>query len=134
MSDAFDADCLIFAAIDHPLGGPVRRLIEAAPGSAGIGSVLLRPEVLIKPMRTGAEDELRLLMILLGKLDLQAVSTQIVDAAVGLGARHGLKTVDAVHLATAVVSGANRFITNNRRDFPGTISEIQIVYPDMLEA
>jgi hypothetical protein len=37
-----------------------------------------------------------------------------------------------VHPATAVSAGADRFITNNRRAFPLTIPEIDIVYPDML--
>ena len=37
-----------------------------------------------------------------------------------------------MHLATAVNAGADRFITNNKRDFPQTIEEIEIVYPDQL--
>ena len=36
---------------------------------------------------------------------------------------------DATHLATAVAAGADRFITNNQRDFPQTIEEIDVVYP-----
>jgi predicted nucleic acid-binding protein len=40
--------------------------------------------------------------------------------------------VDAVHLATAVNLGADRFITNNKRDFPRTISELQVTYPEDL--
>lgn len=40
-----------------------------------------------------------------------------------------LCAADAVHLATAVGVGADRFLTNNRRDFPTTISEIEVVYP-----
>lgn len=44
------------------------------------------------------------------------------DPPAGLGS-------DAVHLATAVISGADRFITNNRRDFPDSIDEIHITYP-----
>jgi len=38
----------------------------------------------------------------------------------------------AVHLATAVMAGADRFITDDRRDFPAAISEIDITYPDAL--
>jgi len=34
-----------------------------------------------------------------------------------------------VHLATAVNVGADRFITNNRRDFPKSIAEIDVTYP-----
>ncbi len=82
--DAFDADVLIFAAAPgHPLGRRVLALFPMEPVAqprppAGIGSVLLLPEVLSKPIREG--------------------------------------------------SGADRFLTNNRRDFPRTIAEI-VTYP-----
>jgi hypothetical protein len=32
-----------------------------------------------------------------------------------------------------VVAGADRFITNNRRDFPTSISEIDVTYPADLD-
>jgi hypothetical protein len=39
----------------------------------------------------------------------------------------------AIHLATAVAFGADKFITNNRRDFSrDQIVEIDVTYPDML--
>jgi hypothetical protein len=38
-----------------------------------------------------------------------------------------------VHLATAVTANADRFITNNAKAFPVSISEIDVTYPDMLE-
>jgi hypothetical protein len=41
--------------------------------------------------------------------------------------------VDATHLATAVNVGADRFITNNQRDFPTTVTEITITYPGDLD-
>jgi hypothetical protein len=40
-----------------------------------------------------------------------------------------MRAADATHLATAISSGADRFITNNERDFPKTITEIDIIYP-----
>ena len=43
--------------------------------------------------------------------------------------RYRLKAADATHLATAVGMGADRFITNNQRDFLATITEIQVTYP-----
>jgi hypothetical protein len=43
-----------------------------------------------------------------------------------------LKGAEATHLATAVVMGADRFITNNRRDFPKSIAEVDLVYPSEL--
>ena len=42
----------------------------------------------------------------------------------------GLPTL--IHLATAALAAADRFITNNRKDFPKTIGEVDIVYPEDL--
>ena len=55
------------------------------------------------------------------------------EAATSLAAAHRLRAGDALHLATAVVAGADRFITNNRRDFGPSITEIEVVYPDALD-
>jgi hypothetical protein len=52
--------------------------------------------------------------------------------ATALGAAHRLRAADAVHLATAVAAGADRFLTDNQADFPKSISEIDITYPQDL--
>lgn len=133
--DAFDADVLIYAAVDgHRLGMRVRALFSTEPiddtsAVAGIGSVLLLPELLTKPLREGATDELSELVTLLGRLDLLPVDETTAELATALGAAYRLRAVDAVHLATAVKAGADRFITNNATDFPKTITEIDITYP-----
>ena len=131
--DAFDADVLIYAAVPgHPLGQRVAGLFrEAAPGmTAGIGSVLLLPEVLARPLRDGSSDEIRALTGLLARLDLRPVDRATAERATALASRYRLKTMDATHLATAVGMGADRFITNNRRDFNAKITEIDVTYPD----
>lgn len=136
--DAFDADVVIYAAVDgHPLGQRVRALFPfeatATTGAiAGIGSVLLIPELLAKPMRDGAESEIEALSALLGRLDLRPVDEATADLAAALGAAHRLRAADAVHLATAVAAGADRFITNNSSDFPRTITEIDVTSPGEL--
>jgi predicted nucleic acid-binding protein len=136
--DAFDADVLIYAAVPgHQLGRRVRALFpgEATATSgavAGIGSVLLIPELLTKPMRDGAENEVAALAALLARLDLRPVDEALAELATALGAAHGLRAADAVHLATAVAAGADRFITNNSSDFTKAIVEIDITYPDEL--
>jgi predicted nucleic acid-binding protein len=134
--DAFDADVLIYAAVaDHRLGRRVRALFPLDPGEgavAGIGSVLLLPELLTKPLREGATDELSELGALLGRLDLRPVDDATAELATALGAAYRLRAADSVHLATAVIAGADRFITNNAADFPKTISEIDITYPEDL--
>lgn len=130
--DAFDAGALIYAAVPgHPLGQRVAALFRSAgPGTlVGTGSVLLLPEVLGKPLRDGATDEVRLLAGLLARLDLRPADRATAELATALATRYRLKAADATHLATAVAIGADRFITNNQRDFPATMTEIAITYP-----
>lgn len=136
--DAFDADVLIYAAGHIAPHGPVVRdhLFASAAsredGIAGVGSVLLLPELLSKPIRERWTDEVEGLGELLAWLDLRPVDETTARTAAWLGAAYGLKAVDATHLATAVGAGADRFITNNRRDFGPDIAEIDIVYPEDL--
>ncbi len=133
--DGFDADVLIYAATPgHVLGERLRRLFDAhdADGPVGLGSVLLLPEVLSKYVRGTAPEDEATMLDLLDRLDLRPVDVPIAQLATAFRATHGLKTVDAVHLATAVQAGADRFITNNRRDFLPSIEEIDIVHPEDL--
>ena len=130
--DAFDADVLIYAAVPgHPLGEQVAALFRSVSpaAAAGLGSVLLLPEVLSRPLRDGAVDEVRILAGLLARLDLRPVDRATAELATALSSRYRLKAADATHLATAVSMGADRFITNNKRDFPPAITEIQVTYP-----
>ena len=103
-----------------------------APGEA-VGSAILIPELLIKPTRGRREQEVTALLRLLSQLLLQELTVDLGRRAVQIGATYGLKTADAIHLATAVEARANRFLTNNRRDFkPEVISEIEVVFPESL--
>lgn len=136
--DPFDADVLIYAAVaDHPLGRRVRALfpiepVEGTATTAGVGSALLLPELLAKPLREGSSDELDELGALLSRLDLRPVDLSTAELATALGASYRLRAADAVHLATAVGAGADRFLTNNTADFPKSIREIDVTYPEDL--
>lgn len=132
--DSFDADVLVYAAVHgHPLGRRVLRIFREAPGEiAGAGSVLLLPEVLSKPLRDGQADEVRSLAALLARLDLRPVDETTAEIATVLGAKYGIRAPDVTHLATAVGLGAGRFITNNKHDFPRSIDEVQVTYPEDL--
>ncbi|MGH2950796.1 MAG: type II toxin-antitoxin system VapC family toxin [Solirubrobacterales bacterium] len=133
MSWSFDADALIYAAApQHQLGKPVWEVLRAHPHEV-FGSTLLIPEVLIKPARLDNEDEYDTLVAVLARLELIALDDAVAALAVELGAAHGLKPADAVHLASAVWIGADVFVTNNRRDFkPDRIAEIEVRAPDRL--
>lgn len=134
--DAFDADVVIYAAVDgHPQGRRVRALFdEARARPVGLGSFLLLPEVLSHPLRREAQGEIERLMVLLGALELHPIDRAIAERATALAAKHRLRTADAIHLATAVELDADRFVTNNAKDFPRSIDDIEITYPDDLAA
>lgn len=136
--DAFDADVLLDAAVSgHQRGGRVRALFPTGPTTttgavAGIGSVLLVPELLARSSRDGEMVEIDALAGLLARLELRPVDEAVAQLATVLGAVYGLSAADAVHLATAVAAGADRFITNNAASFPKSITEIDVTYPDEL--
>jgi len=125
MTDAFDADVLIFASKGDARGTRAESALRGA--EANIGSLLLLPETLVKPGRTGDDAEFDELAQLLVHIDLKPVDEEIATVAVSLGVKYALRAADAVHLATAVVWGADRFHTNNRRDFGRVVDEIEIV-------
>lgn len=89
--------------------------------------MLLLPELLSKATREG--DELLALAAILGRIDLRPLDVATAQVSVVVAAKYRLRAADAIHLATALAAGADRFITNNRRDFPKTIAEIDITYP-----
>ena len=115
---------LIYAAVPgHELGRRVLGILPGAPVTGkgpfgGIGSTLLLPEVLAKPMREGRSEEVAALAAILARLDLRPADEAVARLATGLAASYRLRPMDALHLATAVAGGADRFVTNNRRDLP----------------
>ena len=66
---------------------------------------------------------------LLARLDLRPTDRATAELATALATRYGLKAADAIHLATAVAIGADRFITSDKRDFPAAMTEIAVTYP-----
>ncbi|MDO5627749.1 MAG: PIN domain-containing protein [Mobilicoccus sp.] len=128
---ALDADVLIYAAAPgYPLGGRISTLLSGE--NTAVGSTLLLAECMIKPLRTGSEEEADALAALLSRLDLRPCDQGVSELSVAVGVRYGLRAPDAIHLATAIDAGATHFITNNRKDFTRQITEIDIVYPDDL--
>ena len=105
------------------------------PVVVGAGSVLLIPELLAKPLREGRDDEIDALAFFLARIELLPLDRATADLATVIASTYRLKPIDAAHLATAVNVGADRFITNNRRDFARvTVREIDVTFPDDLPA
>jgi predicted nucleic acid-binding protein len=75
-------------------------------------------EVLVHPMRRGDQklaDQYRRILLHSSHVTAEPVSEIIADEAARLRARHGLRTPDAIQLATAIRSGASSFLTNDSR-------------------
>ena len=88
----------------------------AHPGTLLVASDLTRLECRVKPLRDGDHE-------LLADFDAffsDAISAtvpitrEVVDRATELRPGHGLKTPDALHMAAAMVSGCDVFLTNDR--------------------
>jgi predicted nucleic acid-binding protein len=133
MITAFDSDVLIYAADPtHPRGKLVRPLLSD-PKEKCVGSVVLKIELLPKPLRADPNSaEVTILQRMLANIELIPCYSRITKIAVSLSTTYKLKAADAIHLATAIYASADRFITNNRKDFPQTITEIDIIYPEDL--
>jgi predicted nucleic acid-binding protein len=87
------------------------------------------PELFTKPTRERDDDQVSALAALGSWLDLRPVSRSTAVLAAALGAVYSLSAGDALHLATAVEVGADRFIAENSRDVAKSIGEIDVTYP-----
>lgn len=80
-------------------------------------SDLTRLECRVWPVREGDDELLAQFDGFFSSQDVErlAVQTDTFDLATELRARHGTKTPDAIHLATAILGGCNDFWTNDHR-------------------
>ena len=78
-------------------------------------SPLVRMEVLIKPLRESATILVADYEEFLAAQNWLFINDSTFNLALQLRAQHGLKTPDALHLATALQHGCNEFWTNDDR-------------------
>jgi uncharacterized protein len=104
--------------VEHAAGAIPAALRQAGFADAGlVASDLTRLECRTQPIQRGNES-------LLSDFDqffaetvglIVTLDTAVVDCATQIRAVHGLKTADALHLAAALVSGCDAFLTNDLR-------------------
>lgn len=118
---AFDTAPLIYYIEEHPdyirvtdeLFGAIDR--DAA---RGVTSVLTLLEVLVKPLREGRNDiadSYRKLLTSAANVTLYAVDEAVCEQAARLRGKYGLRTPDAIQIATALEHGADVIVTNDER-------------------
>lgn len=82
-----------------------------------VTSVLSLMEVLVVPKRRGMEalgQRYREIFESFPNLTTLPIGVEVVEIASGLRARHNLRTPDALHVATAIHSGADAFLSNDK--------------------
>ncbi len=118
---ALDTTVFIYAFERHPSFGGIAQSylsrIEAG-GLRGIVSVIVFTEVL--PVYFARNDaagarRLELLLVSIPNLTVVDVSRAISVEAARLRSAYNLRTPDALHVATALKSGAGCFVSNDRR-------------------
>jgi uncharacterized protein len=89
----------------------------SAPGVVCVASDLTRLECRVKPLRAASDALLQDFDDFFegAVAEIVPLSPQVLDRATELRAHHGFKTPDAIHLAAAVVSGCDVFLTNDHR-------------------
>lgn len=93
-------------------------VLEAvAQGRTGaVASELVLLELLVAPLKKGSQDvadEIELALLHFPYLQLTPVTRAVLVRAADIRARYGLRTPDAIMLATAVESGATLAVTND---------------------
>ena len=82
-----------------------------------VASELVLLELLVAPLKKGAPDvadEIELALLHFPHLQLAPVTRTVLTRAAEIRARHGLRTPDAIMLATAVECGATLAVTNDK--------------------
>ncbi len=98
-----------------PVAEAAVRWLENQPGASMCVSPLVRLEVLVKPLRVGNQTLVRSYEALLAKQEWLSMNDDIFARALDLRAKHGLKTPDALHLASALHHGCTELWTNDDR-------------------
>jgi predicted nucleic acid-binding protein len=118
---ALDTAPIIYYIEAHPEFGPkIRPILDAiiqGEINATISS-LAHTELLTLPLKNQNEGLIGTYDQLLRgtkNLHTQPVTTEIARAAAVLRANYGLRTPDAIHVATAILTNAECFITNDQK-------------------
>ena len=101
---------------------------------AGVSSIVTLTEVLTKPKQSGnqrIEREYRSLLLRSRHVSLVAVEATIAERAADLRARWGMRTPDALQIATALGANCQAFLTNDHR--LRRVTDIHVLVLDDLE-
>ena len=126
-----DAAPVIYAVEQVVPFFPVVDARLSTSGTVRVASDLTRMECRVKPVREGNANLLKDYddFFAYAVVEIVALSREVMDRATEIRALYGFKTPDAVHLAAAVVTNCDVFLTNDHRldRFPDI--SIEVVRP-----
>lgn len=129
-----DSCMIIYALEDDPRFGAAARSALAALKQQRLQpviSALVRLECLVHPMAQKQSEQLHRYHGFLQLFPQLPIQDSTFDLATELRAEHGLRTPDALHLATALSHGCQSLITNDQRFTRATSTlEIRCLQPD----
>jgi predicted nucleic acid-binding protein len=130
---AFDTAPLIYLIEEHPIWLPIIQPFFEAISQGhlqGITSTVTLTEVLVHPLRrkdTVLAEHYRRVLLNARNVSMLPVSSTVAEQAALLRAKYGLRTPDAIQLATAQEAGASSFVTNDDQlSLPGTLQIINL--------
>ena len=114
-----DTPILIYTLENHPDFYPLLQPLWAKFGNSEVSistSELIITEALVSPLRSGDVRSIANYeqLIFHAGINLVQIDQNILLAATNLRAKYRIKTPDAIHAATALSLGCNRFITNDK--------------------
>lgn len=114
-----DTMIFIYHLEDHPDYSHATEKIFGAVEEGrykGVTSVITLIEVLVKPKRDGnllAIKDYKDLLLTFPNLKIFDLDMKIADITSDLRAKYGIKTPDAIQIATTIAGGSKSFITND---------------------
>lgn len=124
-----DTNVLIYYIEEHPFYlGKIEPLVERiAEGKAiGITSYVTLLELLVKPLRERRLDLVeQYRRILAARLEMVAMDESVSIKAAELRAKYGIRTPDAIQLASVITKNGDVFVTNDER--LGVVEEIEVL-------
>jgi predicted nucleic acid-binding protein len=126
-----DAAPVIYTVEQIPLYAAAVDARLSAHSVVRVASDLTRMECRVKPLREGNAELLKDFDDYFegAVAEIVALSREVIDRATEIRAQYGFKTPDAIHLAAAVVSGCDVFLTNDYRLDRFTDITIEVVQP-----
>lgn len=123
-----------------PLIYPVENVVPYAPALAArlavpdtiqVCSELSRPECRVKPIRDGEAALLAAFDDYFSDIILELIplTRPVIDLATELRAHYEFRTPDAIHLAAAIASGCDLFLTNDHHLARCTEVTVEVVAP-----